>query len=54
MRDVARDEADIARFREAAGRSLAVVPLVARGRSVGVLTVGWQQPGGGRRATSGA
>ncbi len=45
MRDVARDEADIARFREAAGRSLAVVPLVARGRSVGVLTIGWQRAG---------
>jgi serine phosphatase RsbU (regulator of sigma subunit) len=40
-----RDEADRARFREAAGRSLAVVPLVARGRSVGALTVGWQKAG---------
>ena len=45
MRDVARTDDDLALFRDAAGRSLALVPLVARGRSVGVLTVGWQKPG---------
>jgi PAS domain S-box-containing protein len=44
MRDVATSEADLNTFRAAVGRSLAVVPLVARGRSVGVLTVGWQKP----------
>jgi serine phosphatase RsbU (regulator of sigma subunit) len=43
MRDVARTPAEVDRFREAAGRSVAVVPLVARGRSVGALSVGWQQ-----------
>jgi PAS domain S-box-containing protein len=42
MRDVARAPAELERFREAAGRSLAVVPLVARGRSVGALSVGWR------------
>src|SRR3954464_9916860 len=42
MRDVAKTPEELARFRAAAGRSLAVVPLVARGRSVGALTVGWQ------------
>jgi PAS domain S-box-containing protein len=49
MRDVARTDDELALFRDAAGRSLAVVPLVARGRSVGVLTVGWQKAG--RRPT---
>ncbi len=49
MRDVARTDDELALFRDAAGRSLAVVPLVARGRSVGVLTAGWQKPG--RRPT---
>jgi serine phosphatase RsbU (regulator of sigma subunit) len=33
------------RMREALGRSAAVLPLVARGRSVGALSVGWQEPG---------
>src|SRR4051812_12485045 len=42
MRDVAQTADELERFREAAGRSLAVVPLVARGRSVGALSVGWQ------------
>jgi len=42
MRDVAKTSEELERFREAAGRSLAVVPLVARGRSVGALSVGWQ------------
>jgi PAS domain S-box-containing protein len=42
MRDVATTPEELDRFREAAGRSLAVVPLVARGRSVGALSVGWQ------------
>jgi PAS domain S-box-containing protein len=42
MRDVAKTPEEIDRFRDAAGRSLAVVPLVARGRSVGALSVGWQ------------
>src|SRR3954447_15300456 len=41
MRDVATTPEEVDRFREAAGRSLAVVPLVARGRSVGALSVGW-------------
>ena len=45
MRDVARTDDELALFRDAAGKSLALVPLVARGRSVGVLTVGWQKPG---------
>jgi PAS domain S-box-containing protein len=45
MRDIAPTDDELARFRDAAGRSLAVVPLVARGRSVGALTVGWQKPG---------
>jgi PAS domain S-box-containing protein len=45
MRDVARTPEELERFRAAAGRSLAVVPLVARGRSVGVVTVGWGPPG---------
>jgi PAS domain S-box-containing protein len=49
MRDVAPTDEELALFRDAAGRSLAVVPLVARGRSVGVVTVGWQKPG--RRPT---
>jgi PAS domain S-box-containing protein len=49
MRDVARTAEEVASFREAVGRSLAAVPLVGRGRSVGVLTVGWQRPG--RRPT---
>jgi PAS domain S-box-containing protein len=49
MRDVARTPDELDRFRAAAGRSLAVVPLVGRGRSVGVLTVGWQRRG--RRPT---
>src|SRR3954452_15922781 len=40
-RDVATTPEEVDRFREAAGRSLAVVPLVARGRSVGALSVGW-------------
>src|SRR4051794_9783619 len=42
MRDVATTPEELERFREAAGRSLAVVPLVARGRAVGALSVGWQ------------
>jgi PAS domain S-box-containing protein len=45
MRDIARTDDELALFCDAAGRSLALVPLVARGRSVGVLTVGWQKPG---------
>src|SRR3954452_8407573 len=45
MRDVAQTEEELERFRAAAGRSLAVVPLVARGRSVGALSVGWQAAG---------
>jgi PAS domain S-box-containing protein len=49
MRDVARSDEELERFRAAAGRSLAVVPLVARGRSVGALSVGWQEAG--RRPT---
>jgi serine phosphatase RsbU (regulator of sigma subunit) len=49
MRDVAETEEELERFRAAAGRSLAVVPLVARGRSVGGLSVGWKAPG--RRPT---
>jgi serine phosphatase RsbU (regulator of sigma subunit) len=42
MRDIAQTPEELDRFREAAGRSLAVVPLVARGRSVGALSVGWK------------
>src|SRR3954470_10051741 len=42
MRDLAQTDEELERFRAAAGRSLAVVPLVARGRSVGALSVGWQ------------
>src|SRR3954469_2568390 len=45
MRDVAQTDEELERFRAAAGRSLAVVPLVARGRSVGALSVGWQTAG---------
>src|SRR4051812_45815262 len=45
MRDVAQTDEELERFRAAAGRSLAVVPLVARGRSVGALSVGWQAAG---------
>jgi serine phosphatase RsbU (regulator of sigma subunit) len=41
MRDVARTPEELERYREAAGRSVAVVPLVARGRAVGALSVGW-------------
>jgi PAS domain S-box-containing protein len=44
MRDVARTDEELERLRAAAGRSVAVVPLVARGRSVGALSVGWQAP----------
>jgi PAS domain S-box-containing protein len=47
MRDVAAGPEEVERFRQAAGRSLVVVPLVARGRSVGALSVGWRD--GGRR-----
>jgi PAS domain S-box-containing protein len=49
MRDVARTDEELERFRAAAGRSLAVVPLVARGRAVGALSVGWHAAG--RRPT---
>jgi PAS domain S-box-containing protein len=44
MRDVADTPEELDRFREAVGRSLAVVPLVARGRSVGTVSVGWREP----------
>ncbi len=42
MRDVATTPEQLDRFREAVGRSLAVVPLVARGRAVGAVSVGWR------------
>src|SRR6185436_4068275 len=40
MRDVARTDEDLALFRDAAGRSLAVVPLVGRGRHRRVAEAG--------------
>ncbi|MEY2532420.1 MAG: hypothetical protein QOF29_330, partial [bacterium] len=49
MQDVAADAAALERLAEAIGRSLTLVPLVARGRSVGTLTLGWRPPG--RRAS---
>jgi serine phosphatase RsbU (regulator of sigma subunit) len=44
MRDVARTPEELDQLREATGRSVAVVPLVARGRAVGTLSVGWRLP----------
>jgi PAS domain S-box-containing protein len=45
MTDVARTPEEIEAFRDAGGRSIVVVPLVARGRSVGALSVGWRDAG---------
>ncbi|MEY2532988.1 MAG: hypothetical protein QOF29_898 [bacterium] len=45
MRDVAGDAEALDRLADAIGRSLTLVPLVARGRSVGTVTLGWRAAG---------
>ncbi|HEX2104237.1 MAG TPA: PAS domain-containing protein [Solirubrobacteraceae bacterium] len=45
MGDVWRTAEELERHREAIGRSVVVVPLVARGRSVGALGLGWREEG---------
>jgi PAS domain S-box-containing protein len=45
MHDVAPSDDEIERLRTIAGRSAALLPLVARGRAVGVLGLGWAQAG---------
>jgi serine phosphatase RsbU (regulator of sigma subunit) len=45
MRDVAPSEEEIERLRGVVGRSTVLVPLVARRRAVGALSLGWAQAG---------